>query len=322
MSKMFCSTIIPTVGRAKLDRAVCSILEQPFDHERFEVIVVNDSGRPLPPAPWHSAPQVTIVTTQCRERCIARNCGAAVAKGAFLHFLDDDDWMASDFLRHFEAVAQREKTAVWLYGATQLVDRDDSPLIRLQHNLNGNCFTQVMAGEWVPLQASLIRADFFFELGGFHPLIPGGEDVDLLRRAALRGDVAELSELVAYVEMGTADSTTHYDRAASLTRWAREAILNETDVFTRLCGSAPTPAWQGRIVRIYLTSVLWNLKAKRGGTAVNRLLHALRAILVANTAVGHAQFWRAVGRAYESETFLKGFEAANLTVGKRDVTPM
>jgi hypothetical protein len=42
----------------------------------------------------------------------------------------------------------------------------------------------VMAGEWIPLQASLIEAKTFFTVGGFNPLITGPEDIDLLRRIA------------------------------------------------------------------------------------------------------------------------------------------
>lgn len=318
---MFCSTIIPTVGRTKLERAVCSVLEQSFNPERFEIIIVNDSGRPLPYAAWHDAPQVAILNTQRRERCFARNCGASAARGAYLHFLDDDDWMAPGFLNQFETLAQREESAVWLYGATQLVDRDGSRLIQLQHGLSGNCFTQVMAGEWIPLQASLIRADSFFALGGFHPLIPGGEDVDLLRRAALRGDVAELDALVTYIEMGTTDSTTNYGQAVSLTRWAREAILNEPGVFARLRASALTAGWNGRMVRLFLTSAVWNARAGRPGTAAGRLLSGARASATAGTALFDVRFWQSLTRPYESDTFLKGFESANLSVGKRSVTP-
>jgi len=45
---MFCSTIIPTIGRATLARAVQSVLEQDFTAADYEVIIVNDSGKPLP----------------------------------------------------------------------------------------------------------------------------------------------------------------------------------------------------------------------------------------------------------------------------------
>ena len=45
---MFSSTVIPTVNRPTLSRAVRSVLQQNFTADDFEVIVVNDSGQPLP----------------------------------------------------------------------------------------------------------------------------------------------------------------------------------------------------------------------------------------------------------------------------------
>jgi glycosyltransferase involved in cell wall biosynthesis len=44
---MFCSVIIPTIGRTTLDRAILSVLNQDFSQDEFEVIVVNDSGQTL-----------------------------------------------------------------------------------------------------------------------------------------------------------------------------------------------------------------------------------------------------------------------------------
>ena len=84
------STIIPTIGRATLSRAVESVIDQqPFGADA-EIIVVNDSGQPLPKMSWMEAPNLQIIDTNHRERSVARNTGAAIARGKYLHFLDDD----------------------------------------------------------------------------------------------------------------------------------------------------------------------------------------------------------------------------------------
>ena len=49
---MFSSTIIATIARPTLSRAVCSVLDQILDTDDFEVIVVNDTGQPLPEENW------------------------------------------------------------------------------------------------------------------------------------------------------------------------------------------------------------------------------------------------------------------------------
>src|SRR3990172_4102692 len=131
-SRLFSSTIIPTVGRQSLSRAVESVLNQDLPSGDFEVIVVNDSGAPLPFAEWQRSERVQIIDTYRRERSMARNTGAAVARGRYLHFLDDDDWLAPGAFQHLWSLSQSSQ-AKWLYGGSQLVDRQDKPTIQLRH---------------------------------------------------------------------------------------------------------------------------------------------------------------------------------------------
>src|SRR5258706_4760557 len=90
---MFCSTIMPTIGRPSVARSVQSVLDQSLTPGDFEVIVVNDSGRPLPAGDWQASPRVRQIDIQRRGQSVARNAGAAIARGRYLHFLDDDDWL-------------------------------------------------------------------------------------------------------------------------------------------------------------------------------------------------------------------------------------
>ncbi|MBE0410623.1 MAG: glycosyltransferase [Anaerolineales bacterium] len=306
---MFCSTIIPTVGRSTLNQSVQSVLAQTFSEDDFEVIVVNDSGKQLGFADWQESERVQIINTNQRERSVARNTGAAIAKGKYLHLLDDDDWMASDSIQKFFDVSKSNK-AVWLYGVTQLVDRQQNPLIQLKHGLNGNCFTQVMAGEWIPIQSSLIASESFFKVGGFNPLISGPEDIDLLRRVALIGDLTEIQVVVSYVSRGDLGSTTDYGSSPEASRWAREDIIDTPQVFTRMNTSAQHPFWKGRFLRVYLTSFIWNIHRKRFCTAASRGVFGLLSFLLAGFSLLSFDYWRAVLRPYASETFVRGFKSA------------
>lgn len=315
---MFSSTIIPTVGRDSLARAVDSVLSSHGSDFDFEIIVVNDSGNALPPAAWQPTERVRVIQTNCRERSVARNTGAAVARGRYLHFLDDDDWMLPGALGHFWALAQSTQ-AGWLYGSTRLVNRQGEAIIELHHGLNGNCFTQVMAGEWIPLQSSLIRADLFFELGGFDPRLAGPEDIDLCRRAALVTDFASMDTLVACVGMGAEGGTTDFASHPRASRRARERILDMPRVFPRLRASAHSSYWRGRVVRVYLTSLLWNVKERRAFTAASRGVFALASIVLALPSLFAPNFWRALLKPYDSPTFLRGFREANRPVERRKV---
>ena len=306
---MFCSTIIPTVGRPTLTRAVESVLSQTILSSDFEVIVVNDSGFPLPEADWQKSERVQVIHTNRRERSVARNTGAAIAKGKYLHFLDDDDWVTSDAYHHLWELSQLSD-ASWLYGITQLVDRQSNPTIKLRHELQGNCFVQAMAGEWIPLQASLIERNTFFDIGGFNPLLTGPEDIDLLRRVLLIGDLAETENHIATVIMGGEGSTTDYVQHPHASRLAREDILDAPNSFQRMRASATNSIWLGRMLRIYLTSAVWNLMHRRIFHVLSRIIHVLLDLIIAGINILSRDFWQAVLNSYQSITFERGMQEA------------
>jgi len=307
--EIFVTAIIPSVGRASVKQAVESVLSQSLPGGGFEVIVVNDSGSALPEAAWQRLERVKIVTTRKRERSVARNTGAAMARGRYLHFLDDDDWLALDAYQHLWELSQSSH-AKWLYGMTQLIDRQHRPLIQLRHNLHGNSFVQAMSGEWIPLQASWIERETFLRIGGFNPLLAGPEDIDLLRRLLLEEEIAETTNIVANVIMAGEGSTTNYARHPRSSRWARESILEATGVYNRMVSSAVNASWHGRISRVYLTSTIWNLQHWRPFVAMSRMLFFILAMLHAGTSLFTKDFWKAVVHPYASFAFERGHQEA------------
>jgi glycosyltransferase involved in cell wall biosynthesis len=276
MAETYFSYIIPTIGRKSLDVAVNSVLTQDSPHADFEVIVVNDSGSPLRWADWRADPRVRIVDTNKCERSFARNTGAAMAGGIYLAFLDDDDWILPGALRNFWELACRHPAAVWLYGGIRVVDELGIVLAEINSGFTGNCFTQIMGGAWAPIQASMIQARAFFEIGGFNPFIRGTEDEDLCRRAALHGEFANTPQVLACLFRGKTWSTsTNYRRAPVDTKLSRDLILAKHHVLRRFRTSADSSYWRGRILRVYLSTVAWNLNRRNYSTALSRAVHGL-----------------------------------------------
>lgn len=307
---MFCSIIIPTIGRPTLSKAVNSALNQAFSAQDFEIVIVNDSGQSLPDEDWKDSGRVRIIHTNRRRRSVARNTGAAIAGGRYLLFLDDDDYLLPRALENLWALS-RANNAAWLYGGAQLTDRRGNPLIELHHRLQGNCFIQVMTGEWIPLQASLIKAESFFAVGGFEQRIWEGEDVDLCRRILLKESIAGIASNLACIAVGEQGSTSDYKLHPIQSRWAREGILAEPEAFTRMRTSANSSYWYGRITRIYLTSTIWNLQHKRVFTAIGRLLLGAVSVLLAGIHLLSFEYWRALLRPHVGFAYLEGHSKTN-----------
>jgi len=150
---VFCSTIIPTVNRPTLPRAVYSVLGQAFSAADFEVIVVNDSGQPMPDTDWQHSERVRVIDTNRRERSVARNTGAAIARGKYLHFLDDDDWLLPGALEAFWRLDKEANDASWLYGSYQTVDNDGNLIEEFHPGITGNIFALLVAGEGIPFNS-------------------------------------------------------------------------------------------------------------------------------------------------------------------------
>lgn len=300
---MFCTYIIPTIGRASLERAVKSVLEQDLSGADLEIIVVNDSGRVLSGGEWLWSPKVRVINTNQCERSYARNSGAAVATGDYLAFLDDDDWILPGALERFWNLANREPEAAWLYGGIRIVDEQGGILAEINSGLRGNCFAQIMGGAWAPLQASMIRADGFFEVGGFSPFIRGTEDEDLCRRIAYHGNFANTSVAVACLFRGSSwDTSTNYLRAPEDTKYSRDLILSKPNTFRQLWASADSGYWRGRVLRVYLSTIAWNLKKKRLFAALSRFNYSILGLAFSIKDLLSGEFWRGIRAEHVPDT--------------------
>ena len=300
---MFFSYIIPTIGRKSLEIAVKSVLTQDFSRAEFEIIVVNDSGKPLRKEEWHESPRVRIINTNKSERSFARNSGAAIAKGRYLAFLDDDDWLIPGALEAFWQLANRYPNAAWLYGGIQIVDENKKILAEINSHLTGNCFADIMGGAWAPIQVSLIKSEAFFAIGGFSPFVCGTEDEDLCRRTAYYGEFANTSDVVGCLFRGqTWNTSTNYMRAPEDTKYSRDLILSKPGVFRRLISSCNSSYVWGRVVRIYMSTISWNIKKKRLFIALSRFLHTLAVFVLSAIYIFSKDYWAGVSAHHSKDT--------------------
>jgi glycosyltransferase involved in cell wall biosynthesis len=298
---MFISTVIPTIGRETLARAVNSVLEQELDHAECEVIVVNDSGKELPIEDWQRSPKVTILSTNRRNRSIARNTGAAVANGRYLHFLDDDDYMLPSAFGSFWEAAN-VSSAAWLHGAFRLVDNSGITIVDVFPEEANNCFINLLSWEWLPLQASIIETNSFFMVGGFamlESLMGGFEDIDLSRQIARYYDFINIRNLVACIRAGDLDSTTNYKDIFIQNRISREKVLSVNGSFDRLLSSAQNNKtrnayWHGKIAYYYLISAVQNFIKIRIFTALSRCVFFFVSIVLSGKFFYTSLFWQSM----------------------------
>lgn len=293
------STIIPTVGRPELEQTVRSVLEQDASVPS-EIVIVNDSGAPLPDTEWLASERVRVVSTGGYRtgQTAARNLGASHARHRFLHFLDDDDWMLPGAFAAFAAVQQRHPEATWLYGVVNRQRRDGTPLDPLPVNLEGDVLAAVVSGEWLPFQGALVRRDLFAQVGGFDPAYEVSEDVELQMRLALTAPVHRVHVPVCVYRVGEAMSATRRDLCTQYLYEAYEALFDRSGVLDRLVASATTPHLRGRLLRLYLISMRNNARAGNWETAGARAVDVVRLLLRSMPLATHPDFRTAIRTDY------------------------
>jgi glycosyltransferase involved in cell wall biosynthesis len=197
------SLVIATRGRASLlKRLLDSLACQEGGAEAFEIIVVDNSDAPDPEVQRlcspGSYPALTLAYTHhpVRGSSGARNQGAALARGRFVGFLDDDASISPAWVRQALAVPA-ESGAKILGGPYSPTYASPKPAWFKNAYARGEHGSQPgWLGERQYLFAAnlVFDRDLFWELGGFSTALgpgtayPFGEETDLQHRAVRRGE--------------------------------------------------------------------------------------------------------------------------------------
>jgi glycosyltransferase involved in cell wall biosynthesis len=184
------SAIIPVYnGRQYLREAVESVLRQTLPP--CELILVDDGSRDdsLATIADIQAPFPIVRLAQANAgQSAARNYGAAVARGEYLAFLDQDDRWYPNHLARLVPVLDRDPLLGWAYSNVDEIDAagqlvtmdllDDLPVRHPKRTL-AELLRQDM---FIVPGSAVIRKTAFDAVGGFDPRLIGYEDDDLFLR--------------------------------------------------------------------------------------------------------------------------------------------
>jgi LmbE family N-acetylglucosaminyl deacetylase len=149
------SILIRSMDQECLAQALDSVSLQTYPHIEVVVVAARPEHRPLP---GHCGPfTLRLVQTDAPlPRGHAANRALAQARGEWLLFLDDDDWLMPGHIARLAQVATRQPEALAVYTGISLVDAQGRPMGQT-FDLPFDAIRQ-LAGNLAPIHAVLFSA--------------------------------------------------------------------------------------------------------------------------------------------------------------------
>lgn len=178
------SVVIPTYNRAaKAVRAVRSILAQTL--ASYDIWVVDDGTDHTEEALRPFDGRMHYQRGPGAGVAAARNLGIASASGAYIAFLDADDWWHPHKLERTAEAIRRWPEAGLFYCRIECVSASGETLWRPRiRDVGGNGYPALLEGDFVANSAVVVKKECLERVGGFDTTLSGCEDWDLWIRVA------------------------------------------------------------------------------------------------------------------------------------------
>ena len=190
--KVEISVLISAFNQEKyIARCLRSLINQTFNHEKFEIIIVNDgsSDRTLFIAELFKSPKNSFIKIINNKKNLglpsSLNKAINLSKGKYIVRIDSDDWVSNDFLKLLYTYLDNNNYMDAIACDYNLVDKNEKVLERK------NCFLEPIAC------GIMFKKKDLLEIGLYDETFHCNEEVDLRIRFEKKYKISRL-ELPLY----------------------------------------------------------------------------------------------------------------------------
>jgi glycosyltransferase involved in cell wall biosynthesis len=227
------SVIIPCYNQGHfLSEAIESVFNQHF--QEVEIIVVDDGSTDCTKAVVQKYPEVVYLYQANQGPSAARNAGICRSQGAYLVFLDADDWLVCDalntnlqYLKANDEVAFVAGAHIQLNEQYQLVRRSCQPLVE------GGAYANFLVSNYVVMHGAVMYRRWVFDHFRFDPALRGCEDYDLYLKVSREYLVVHHDKVIAayrkYAQSASTDFSHMIETGLMVKKRQQDSLKNEQE---------------------------------------------------------------------------------------------
>ncbi|MFT4863186.1 MAG: glycosyltransferase involved in cell wall biosynthesis, partial [Pseudohongiellaceae bacterium] len=216
------SIICRSIGRSELKQALESVAAQTYPN--IEIVLVQASEKSLNDfaSPIKNVPVRIVATGSNLSRPDAANAGLDAAKGSFILFLDDDDWIALDHVQRLVEFLQANPTVLAAYSSTQKTSVDGSVLTEVF----ATDFDRqlLMHDNYIPIHSMLFDSNLLDHGCRFDASFDIFEDWDFWLQLSQHTDFAHTNIISAFYREGGESATASTNAEAEERYFGESAI--------------------------------------------------------------------------------------------------
>jgi glycosyltransferase involved in cell wall biosynthesis len=187
------SVVIPSYrGGPYLREAVDSVRAQTL--EDWEVIIVADGCEEDFSDIEDGDARVRVIRQRNRGESISRNVAFGHARGDLVALLDDDDRMLPGRLLA-QVEAMKDQSIGLCHTQFRVIDADGA-VIGMGESRESQYADFLQTDGAIVLSSAMLRRSIVQEVGGFNPLLPIGQDLDLFYRVARESRLCFLPDIL------------------------------------------------------------------------------------------------------------------------------
>jgi|GEM_PF-1334396 len=197
MSWPLVSVIVTYYNHASyVSQTIESVLNQTYPH--LELIIINDGSPDTPDfekivSQYENDPRLRVITQSNQGVAAARNSGLAVSTGAYLSFLDSDDWLHAEKLACQVAFLESSQETGLVFCDIQRVNATgqslETPtmLERSAGPIEPHPFEALWIGNFLEPSTPLFRREWYEQAGPLELGIEGHSDYEYWLRLSAMG---------------------------------------------------------------------------------------------------------------------------------------